>query len=136
MAEMDKNIPCEFKDWPEPIKLPGCIPLKGEALLDPLQDKKKDSYKLTRTNAALLTEEPKVALRPKQSEDGVLGRYEIANVVKSLMACKILFLSLLQFGQARYLFQTNPTEKVWNYGFFNYILDFLYQSMLQERQPT
>lgn len=47
MAEMDKNIPCEFKDWPELIKLPGCIPLKGEDLLDPLQDKKKEAYKWT-----------------------------------------------------------------------------------------
>ncbi|KAG9137748.1 hypothetical protein Leryth_019387 [Lithospermum erythrorhizon] len=45
LAELDKNIPCEFKDWPEPIKLPGCIPLKGEDLLDPVQDKKKDDYK-------------------------------------------------------------------------------------------
>lgn len=41
-----------------------------------------------RTNAVMLTEELKVALRPIEGEDGVIGKDEIGNVVKSLMSCE------------------------------------------------
>ncbi|KAL3815117.1 hypothetical protein ACJIZ3_016385 [Penstemon smallii] len=42
-------------------------------------------YAEQRTNAVMLHEHVKVALRPKVGEDGLVGRVEIANVVKSLM---------------------------------------------------
>ncbi|KAI9078456.1 hypothetical protein K1719_039552 [Acacia pycnantha] len=38
-----------------------------------------------RTNAVLLTDGLKAALRPKGDENGIVGREEIAKLVKSLM---------------------------------------------------
>nr|XP_048320307.1 hydroquinone glucosyltransferase-like isoform X2 [Ziziphus jujuba var. spinosa] len=34
------------RDLPEPIKLPGCVPIQGSDLVDALQDRKKEAYKL------------------------------------------------------------------------------------------
>ncbi|XAR62987.1 Hydroquinone glucosyltransferase [Bertholletia excelsa] len=42
-------------------------------------------YAEQKMNAAMLTEEIKVALRPRANEDGLVGRVEIARVVKGLM---------------------------------------------------
>ncbi|KAG5543572.1 hypothetical protein RHGRI_016346 [Rhododendron griersonianum] len=42
-------------------------------------------YTEQKMNAVMLTEEVKVALRPKVGENGIIGRVEIAKVVKGLM---------------------------------------------------
>ncbi|KAK8615024.1 hypothetical protein V6N13_068810 [Hibiscus sabdariffa] len=39
-------------------------------------------------NALMLTDDVKVALRPKPDENGLIGRDEIAKVVKGLMECE------------------------------------------------
>lgn len=177
LSELDKKISCEYKDYPHPIQLPGCVPIEGKDLLTPLQDRKKEGYKwvlelvkkypsaegiivnsfeelepealraisesgnlkvypvgffamvkgwapqaqilrhgsaggfLThggwnstleamtsavpliawplyaeqRTNAAMLNESLKVAIRPTESENGLIGSFEVANVGKRLM---------------------------------------------------
>ncbi|CAO1948333.1 unnamed protein product [Urochloa humidicola] len=43
--ELDRTTTCEFRDLPEPIRLPGCVPLRGADLVDPLQDRTNPAYR-------------------------------------------------------------------------------------------
>ncbi|KAF8032479.1 hypothetical protein BT93_D1403 [Corymbia citriodora subsp. variegata] len=45
LPALDEAVSCEYGDLPEPVKLPGCIPLHGRDLLDPVQDRHSDAYK-------------------------------------------------------------------------------------------
>ncbi|KAF6162173.1 hypothetical protein GIB67_008302 [Kingdonia uniflora] len=45
LPKLDELHSCDFKDLVEPIRLPGCVPLPGEAIMDALQDKKNPAYK-------------------------------------------------------------------------------------------
>ncbi|XP_020206342.1 hydroquinone glucosyltransferase [Cajanus cajan] len=42
---LDKTISCEYKDLLEPMEIPGCIPILGTDLPDPLQDRSGVAYK-------------------------------------------------------------------------------------------
>ncbi|CAL4975229.1 unnamed protein product [Urochloa decumbens] len=42
--ELDRTTTCEFGDLPEPVRLPGCVPLRGADLVDPLQDRADPAY--------------------------------------------------------------------------------------------
>ncbi|CAL1373553.1 unnamed protein product [Linum trigynum] len=43
--ELEETCPGELRDLPEPLELPGCIPLSGRDLPEPFLDKKNDAYK-------------------------------------------------------------------------------------------
>ncbi|XP_042480028.1 hydroquinone glucosyltransferase-like [Macadamia integrifolia] len=43
--KLDELYSCEYRDMPEPVELPGCVPLYGEEFLDPAQDRKNEAYK-------------------------------------------------------------------------------------------
>nr|XP_027187165.1 uncharacterized protein LOC101504804 [Cicer arietinum] len=43
--KLDEETSCEYRDLPEPIKIPGCIPLHGSDLLTPAQDRSSQAYK-------------------------------------------------------------------------------------------
>ncbi|KAB1219588.1 Hydroquinone glucosyltransferase [Morella rubra] len=45
LPKLDEMVTCEYRDHPEPVKIPGCIPIHGKDLLDPVQDRKNDAYK-------------------------------------------------------------------------------------------
>ncbi|XP_059443983.1 hydroquinone glucosyltransferase-like [Corylus avellana] len=45
LPELDETYSCEYRDLPEPVKLPGCVPIHGSDLADPFQDRKNESYK-------------------------------------------------------------------------------------------
>ncbi|KAB1225262.1 Hydroquinone glucosyltransferase [Morella rubra] len=45
LPKLDETIPCEYRDLPEPLQLPGCIPIHGKDLMDPIQDRKGEWYK-------------------------------------------------------------------------------------------
>jgi hydroquinone glucosyltransferase len=45
LPKLDETIPCEFRDWPELIQLPGCEPVHGSVFLDPVQDRQNEAYK-------------------------------------------------------------------------------------------
>ncbi|KAL2251807.1 UNVERIFIED_CONTAM: Hydroquinone glucosyltransferase [Sesamum indicum] len=45
LPKLDEAVSCEYKDVPEKLRVPGCIPIHGKYLLDPLQDRKNDAYK-------------------------------------------------------------------------------------------
>lgn len=44
LPELDRSFPCEFRDIPTPIKLPGCVAIPGKDILAPLQDKTDEAY--------------------------------------------------------------------------------------------
>ncbi|KAL8208074.1 hypothetical protein R6Q57_007486 [Mikania cordata] len=45
LSKLDQMVSCEYRDLPEPVQIPGCIPVHGRDLLDPIQDRKDDAYK-------------------------------------------------------------------------------------------
>ncbi|KAK1269056.1 UDP-glycosyltransferase 72B1 [Acorus gramineus] len=45
LPDLDSSVSCEYRDSPDPIRLPGCVPLRGSDLLDPVQDRTNDAYK-------------------------------------------------------------------------------------------
>lgn len=47
LPKLHEKYACEYRDLPEPIKLPGCVPLRGADLLDPVQDRKSPAYEFT-----------------------------------------------------------------------------------------
>uniref|UniRef100_A0A0E0JLA7 Glycosyltransferase n=1 Tax=Oryza punctata TaxID=4537 RepID=A0A0E0JLA7_ORYPU len=44
--EIDRTTTCEFRDLPDPVLLPGCVPLHGSDLVDPVQDRANPVYPL------------------------------------------------------------------------------------------
>ncbi|KAJ4700946.1 Glycosyltransferase [Melia azedarach] len=45
LPKLDEMVSCEFRDLTEPIKIPGCIPVHGRDLLDPVQNRSSETYK-------------------------------------------------------------------------------------------
>ncbi|CAL5396867.1 unnamed protein product [Camellia sinensis] len=45
LPKLDDMITCEYRDLPEPIRLPGCVPIYGRDLTDSVQDRSNDAYK-------------------------------------------------------------------------------------------
>ncbi|XP_023540105.1 hydroquinone glucosyltransferase-like [Cucurbita pepo subsp. pepo] len=46
MPSLDQIITGEYRDHPELIQIPGCIPIHGKELQEPTQDRSDDAYKL------------------------------------------------------------------------------------------
>lgn len=46
LPKLDESTSCEYRDLPEPIRLPGCVPINGSDLADVLQDRKNEAYKM------------------------------------------------------------------------------------------
>ncbi|KAJ6344019.1 hypothetical protein OIU76_005701 [Salix suchowensis] len=45
LPKLDEMVSCEYRDMPEPVEIPGCLPIHGGEMLDPTQDRKNDAYK-------------------------------------------------------------------------------------------
>ncbi|GMY30500.1 hydroquinone glucosyltransferase-like [Fagus crenata] len=45
LPELDVKFSSEYRDLPAPVKLPGCVPVHGSDLVDPIQDRKNEVYK-------------------------------------------------------------------------------------------
>uniref|UniRef100_A0A2P2JQ86 Glycosyltransferase n=1 Tax=Rhizophora mucronata TaxID=61149 RepID=A0A2P2JQ86_RHIMU len=45
LPELDQKVSCEYRELEEPVKIPGCIPVHGRDLLDPVQDRRNDAYR-------------------------------------------------------------------------------------------
>ncbi|PIA49081.1 hypothetical protein AQUCO_01300140v1 [Aquilegia coerulea] len=45
LPKLDEKYSCEYKDLPELVKLPGCVPIHGSDFLTPAQDRKNEAYK-------------------------------------------------------------------------------------------
>ncbi|KAF3968554.1 hypothetical protein ACB098_11G120000 [Castanea mollissima] len=46
LPKLDETVSCEYRDLPEPLKLPGCIPIHGRDLAEPFQNRTSESYKM------------------------------------------------------------------------------------------
>jgi hydroquinone glucosyltransferase len=44
--ELARTTTCEFRDLPDPVIIPGCLPLHGADLIEPLQDRANPVYDL------------------------------------------------------------------------------------------
>lgn len=51
LPKLDQEVSCEYRELQEPVQIPGCIPVRGQDLLDPVQDRKNDAYKWVLHNA-------------------------------------------------------------------------------------
>ncbi|XP_062030406.1 hydroquinone glucosyltransferase-like [Rosa rugosa] len=45
LPKLDKTTTCEYRDLPEPVQLPGCVPLHGRDFAEPVQDRSNEAYK-------------------------------------------------------------------------------------------
>lgn len=45
LPKLDETYSCEYRDLPEPVKFPGCVPVHGRDLMDPVQNRKDDAYR-------------------------------------------------------------------------------------------
>ncbi|XP_022895845.1 hydroquinone glucosyltransferase-like [Olea europaea var. sylvestris] len=45
LSKIDESVSCEYRDMSEKLRIPGCMPIHGSDLLDPIQDRKNDAYK-------------------------------------------------------------------------------------------
>ncbi|KAI3449254.1 hypothetical protein Pfo_005919 [Paulownia fortunei] len=45
LPKLDETVSCEYREVAEKLRIPGCIPIHGKNLLDPVQDRKNDAYK-------------------------------------------------------------------------------------------
>ncbi|GAU39903.1 hypothetical protein TSUD_04950 [Trifolium subterraneum] len=45
LLKLDKETSCEYRDLPEPIQVPGCVPFHGRDLVDQAQDRSSETYK-------------------------------------------------------------------------------------------
>ncbi|KAA8516152.1 hypothetical protein F0562_019331 [Nyssa sinensis] len=45
LPKLDETVSCEYRELADPVQIPGCIPIHGRELLDPVQDRKNDAYK-------------------------------------------------------------------------------------------
>ncbi|OAY71013.1 hydroquinone glucosyltransferase [Ananas comosus] len=45
LPSLDASTTCEFRDLPGPVELPGCVPIPGSEILDPLQDRSNECYR-------------------------------------------------------------------------------------------
>ncbi|KAK2398561.1 hydroquinone glucosyltransferase [Trifolium repens] len=45
LLKLDKETSCEYRDLPEPVQVPGCVPFHGRDLVDQAQDRSNQTYK-------------------------------------------------------------------------------------------
>ncbi|KAG6666779.1 hypothetical protein I3843_01G051900 [Carya illinoinensis] len=45
LPKLDEMVSCEYRDHPELVRIPGCIPIHGKDLVDLVQDRKNEAYK-------------------------------------------------------------------------------------------
>ncbi|KAH0974980.1 hypothetical protein GBA52_016879 [Prunus armeniaca] len=43
---LHETTTCEYRDLPELVQLPGCVPLHGRDFMDPVQDRSNEAYKV------------------------------------------------------------------------------------------
>ncbi|KAK8464682.1 hypothetical protein PHAVU_010G053500 [Phaseolus vulgaris] len=81
---LDKRISCEYRDIVEPIEIPGCIPIHGTDLPDPLQDRSADGILV---NNFFEMEEGTIRALQQEEEKGIPSVYAIGPFVQE-ESCK------------------------------------------------
>ncbi|XP_071717113.1 hydroquinone glucosyltransferase-like [Rutidosis leptorrhynchoides] len=73
LPKLDQMVSCEYKELSEPVQIPGCIPIRGQDLLDPVQDRKNDAYKWVLHNVKRYSMAKGIAVNSfKELEGGAL----------------------------------------------------------------
>ncbi|KAF4384674.1 hypothetical protein CsatB_011006 [Cannabis sativa] len=73
MPHLDETVSGEYRHLTEPVRLPGCVPIPGTELFDPLQDRTNDAYKLVLGNAKRFREAEGIILNSfKELEPGAI----------------------------------------------------------------
>nr|BAF75897.1 glucosyltransferase [Cyclamen persicum] len=74
LPTLDHSTPSEYRDLPDPVQIPGCIPILGSDLIDPTQDRKNDSYKWLLHHAKRYTLAEGIMVNSfKELEPGAIG---------------------------------------------------------------
>nr|BAF75896.1 glucosyltransferase [Cyclamen persicum] len=74
LPTLDHSTPSEYRDLPDPVQIPGCIPIHGSDLLDPAQDRKNDAYKWLLHHAKRYTLAEGIMVNSfKELEPGAIG---------------------------------------------------------------
>ncbi|XP_058100222.1 hydroquinone glucosyltransferase-like [Magnolia sinica] len=96
LPTLDEQYACEYRDIPEPLKLPGCVPLHGKDFLDPIQDRKHEVYghvlrKFKRYNEAkgilvnsFVELEPGPIKALKEKEPGIPAVYPVGPLIQTV----------------------------------------------------
>ncbi|KAK1412215.1 hypothetical protein QVD17_33269 [Tagetes erecta] len=78
LPELDQTVSGEYRDVPDPIRIPGCIPVHGKDLLDPVQDRKNDAYKRVLCNAKRYVMAKGIVVNSfKELEGGAIGALQM-----------------------------------------------------------
>lgn len=98
LPELDASVACEYRDLPEPLRLPGCIPVPGPELLRPVQDRSNEDYRWTLHNGRQFWDaegiivntfealEPDAAKVLRQNEPGRPPVYLVGPLTRTLPA--------------------------------------------------
>ncbi|KAK5783583.1 hypothetical protein PVK06_038092 [Gossypium arboreum] len=98
----DETVSCEFKDLPEPMKLPGSVPVHGRDFPAELQDGSKDEYKWLLNQAKryrIAKEEPDkpavyaIGPRLQTSSSGGIDESECGKWLDNQPSGSVLFVS-------------------------------------------
>ncbi|KAK2995905.1 hypothetical protein RJ640_028313 [Escallonia rubra] len=78
LPKLDEEVSCEFRDLPEPVEIPGSVPVHGRDLLDPVQDRSGEPYKKILHNPSNLptttaSMSPSSSGPPPESQKAVLA---------------------------------------------------------------
>lgn len=46
LPKLDEVVSCEYRDLDERVKVPGCVPVLGRDLMDPVRDRKSEAYRV------------------------------------------------------------------------------------------
>jgi hydroquinone glucosyltransferase len=94
---IDKTISSSYKDLLEPLEIPGCIPIYGTDLLEPMQDRLGEAYKIfleandifyladgLMVNSFLALEEITIRALEKKEGEGIPSIYPIGPFVQNV----------------------------------------------------
>nr|XP_015887616.2 hydroquinone glucosyltransferase-like [Ziziphus jujuba var. spinosa] len=71
--KLDQKVSCDFKNLPEPVKIPGFIPIHGKDLPDPFLERKREMYKqMLRLSKRLVSVEGIVVNTFENMESGAI----------------------------------------------------------------
>ncbi|XP_004510128.1 hydroquinone glucosyltransferase-like [Cicer arietinum] len=99
-SKLDKKICSEYKELLEPLEIPGCIPINGSDLPDPMQDRSGEAYKVfleandrfyladgIMINSFLELEEITIKALQQKEGEGIPSIYPIGPFIQNNVSC-------------------------------------------------
>ncbi|KAF5952856.1 hypothetical protein HYC85_010800 [Camellia sinensis] len=83
LPKLDEMVMCEYRDLPEPIKLPGTVPVHGRDLADSVQDRSNKAYKGLLANVKRFTSVKGIILNSfMELEEGTIKDLQVEELGK------------------------------------------------------